>query len=267
MSAKTLNFANFKGGVGKTTTGVMVATLLSKFGHKTLVVDFDPQGNASEMLMLTSGKQTIPKTIYEGIQDQTLMDCVMEIDENLDLIPSDMDLVGLPLYLNKTAKNDMEKRAYLMDFLLEPLKEQYDYIIIDAPPTISDYTNNAVVASDYVILVMQTHPWSYRATEKFVPYLQEMIDSYGTSIELLGIVPVLLKKDSKTDIKILENASAKYDTHLFESTIMIRERVKRYATTGITNDLIHDRKIRQMYGSLLKEILERIEQLNHVKQQ
>lgn len=262
--ARVFNFSNFKGGVGKTTTSVITAYILSRRGYKTLVVDFDPQSNATEMLMLTGGIEDFDSTVYQGIVNQDLKPCLMSIQENLDLIPSDLDLINLPLHLNKTVKNDVYRRAYLLDYLLEPIKEDYDYIIIDIPPTISDFTNNAAIASDFVALVMQTQRWSFKATKTFIPYLQDMIDNYETTIELLGVIPVLMKPDSKKEIGILEKAQEEYGSYLFDTTIKIRERLKGFADHGITDEDYHDRLVLGLYEELVSELLERME--DNVKQ-
>ena len=116
------------------------------------------------------------------------------------------------------------------------------------------------MASDYVSIVMQTHPWSFRASKHFIPYLQDMIDEYDTNIHLLGIVPVMLKTDGKMDDYIMRLAQQEYKDHMFKSEIKHSERVKRYALSGITNDLIHDKRIKKMYGKLLSEVLERVDQ-------
>lgn len=257
--ARVFNFSNFKGGVGKTTTSVITAYILSERGYKTLFVDFDPQSNGTETLMLTASKENFDSTVYQGIVDQDLTPCITPIKEHLDLIPSDLDLINLPLYLNKTVKNDVYRRAYLLDYLLEPIKEDYDYIIIDIPPTISDFTNNAAIASDYVALVMQTQRWSFKATKTFIPYLQDMIDNYDTSIELLGVIPVLMKPDSKKEIAILESAQEEYGDYLFHTTIKIRERLKGFADHGITDNDYHDRLVLHLYEELVSELIERME--------
>lgn len=258
---KVINIANFKGGVGKTTTTVLASYHLAKKGYRTLLVDFDPQANATDILLRTANINSVEKTVFESIKDRKLSSCIVSINDRLDVLPSDLDLVGFPIFLNEIVKDDHYKRAYFLDYLLRDLHEQYDYILIDVPPTISDYTNNAVVASDYVIIVMQTHERSLAATEKFIPYLQGMIDNYETRTVLLGVVPVLMKNSGTVDRYIMEEAKKQFKDSLFSSTIKMRERVKRFDVNGITEVDHHDQYAHEMYKQLVDEILQRLSHL------
>ncbi|MGG3102061.1 ParA family protein [Bacillus velezensis] len=259
MLGQVINVGNFKGGVGKTTTSTLFAYELSKTDRKTLVLDFDPQANATDILLRTAGLELPERTIYSGLQSKNLENCIVNIKENLDLIPADLDLVGFPLFLNEIANNDLKNRAYYLDFLLRPLRENYDYIIIDVPPTISDFTNNAIVASDYVLIVMQTQERSLSATEKFIPYLKQMVETYEANIGLLGIVPVLIKANGPVDQYILEEARKEFGENLLNSTIKLRERIKRFDVQGITEADIHDKEALKLFKNLTLELIERVE--------
>ncbi|MGR0121610.1 ParA family protein [Bacillus halotolerans] len=259
MSGHVINVGNFKGGVGKTTTSTLFAYELSKTGRKTLVLDFDPQANATDILLRTAGLELPERTIYSGLKAKKLDDCIINIKENLDLIPANLDLVGFPLFLNEISNNDLKNRAYYLDFLLRPLREEYDYIIIDVPPTISDFTNNAIVASDYVLIVMQTQERSLSATEKFIPYLEQMVETYDANIGLLGIVPVLIKDKGSVDQYILDEARKEFGDDLLNSTIKLRERIKRFDVQGITEEDIHDKRALQLFNDLTMELIERVE--------
>ncbi|ASK26217.1 ParA family protein [Bacillus licheniformis] len=259
--AKVINVANFKGGVGKTTTTTLVGNELAKAGFKTCVLDLDPQANATDILLLTGKLSQPEETIFSGFKKRDLTNCIVNIKENLDLIPADLDLVGFPLFLNEITGNDLFKRAFYLDHLLQPIREFYDYIIIDVPPTISDFTNNAIIASDYVLIVMQTQERSLSAAEKFLPYLQEMVDTYNANIEVLGIVPVLVKNNGTVDNYILDEARKTFGDSLLNSTIKIRERIKRFDINGITEEDVHDKEALGLFKDLTDEILERLEEI------
>jgi len=256
--AIVINVANFKGGVGKTTTVCLLGYSLADLGYKTLVVDMDPQANATEMLTRTYNIDRVEKTLYQAMQQKDLSYCLMELGKNLHLIPAELDLVGFPMLLNEMAGEDTYKRAYFLDFLLTSIKDDYDFIIIDVPPTISDYTNNAVVASDYVLIVMQTHERSLAAAEKLIPYLEGMNENYNANVSLLGVVPVLMKNDGTVDNYIIEESKKSFGKNLLNTTIFIRERIKRWDVHGITSEDIHDWRSLNMYHKLTKEILERL---------
>lgn len=262
---KTITFGNFKGGVGKTMTSVMTALNLSLNGNKVLFIDFDPQGNASDVLAKTFNITYKDKpSIYEGLENGTLSNSIKELSSNLAIVPADFSLVGFQLLLTNLTKNDYSKRAYYLDALLNPLKGLYDYIIIDTPPTISDFTNNAILTSDYIVLVMQTQLWSLYAVETYLPYIEQMNETYNSHCTILGVVNMLLDKNGTVDNDVVRKAKEIFGSLLFEQNIYNRQRVKRYSAEGIPleikNNNRHDTDALNMYETLSKEILKRIEE-------
>lgn len=256
---KVITFANFKGGVGKTTAATLFSYLLEKQGKKVLLVDFDPQYNATEIMFKTFNYESkIDISLYESIKEQDLSKAVINLSPNLDVLPSEIDLVGFPAHLYALT-DDKEKRFYLLDFLLRQVKDAYDFVIIDVPPTISDFTNNALVASDYVALIMQTHQQSFAASVKFIDYLKDL-QKYNPEIDLIGVVPYLVKKSGKVDNEVLEDAKAIFKDTLFNNQIMKRERIKLFSKSGITNEDMHDAAVLEMYQKVVSECMERIEE-------
>ncbi|EJR93257.1 hypothetical protein IKE_05923 [Bacillus cereus VD196] len=257
--SKVITFANFKGGVGKTTAATLFVYLLEKKGYKVLLLDFDPQYNATEIMFKTYNfNSNIKTSLFEGIQQQDLSSAIITLSENVDVLPSELDLVGFPAHLYELT-DDKEKRFYLLDFLLRQIKESYDFIIIDVPPTISDYTNNAIVASDYVALIMQTHQQSFAASVKFIDYLRDL-QNYNSDIDLIGVIPYLVTKKGKVDIEVLEDAKRIFQNTLFNNQIMKRERIKLFSKNGITNEDMHDMAVLEMYQKVVNEFMERIEE-------
>lgn len=114
--------------------------------------------------------------------------------------------------------------------LLDKIKDDYDYIVIDTPPTVSVYTGSALMASADVIIVLQTQERSYVGAEAFISYLQELVASYNVGFNIAGILPVLLKNNSQVDQSILEQAEAEFDKdNLFKNIVKNMKRLKRYA--------------------------------------
>lgn len=270
---KKIAFANFKGGVGKTSNSCMVAYELSKMGKRVLLVDLDPQANATSLLLMTA--QNIKEhviafdtTLMAAISQGDLRPIVTEIKENLDLLPSFADFTSYGLYLEKKYPNSQKDRVYHFSNLLKELEGDYDYIIMDTPPTLSIYTDSAVACSDEVVIVMQTQKRSLVGAEGFVGYLQEMVDTYGMDLSILGILPVLMKNDSPLDNATLRRAVATFgEENLFQNVVSHSERVKRYDETGITdNDFKndnritdpHDKRTHEFYTEVAKEFLERM---------
>ena len=287
--ATTLLFGNMKGGVGKTTNSVMVAYQLAKMGYKTLVCDLDPQANATQLLRRTYGLQhdgadlKIDKTMMVALSEQDIKSAIVDIMDNLDLLPSSEDFKSYPDFLEITFMPDKEKIAENPSSLqsematvkeqrisyfakqLEKIKDYYDVVVIDVPPTLSVFTDSAIYATDEVVIVLQTQQRSLDGAETFFEYLQQMYNSYeDVDFDILGVLPVLLKTRSGLDDQILEDAKEDFgEDALFDQIIHHMERLKRYDRTGIadhelTKADIQDRKIHYIYSELTKEIVERL---------
>lgn len=255
---KTVTFANFKGGVGKTTASVMFSYLLQKMGKKVLLVDFDPQYNATEIIFNTFDiDKKVKVSLFEAITEQNLSKGIMKVTPTLDILPSELDLVGFPMHLYSLTSNK-EKRFFFLNFLLDEIKSAYDYVIIDVPPTISDFTNNAIVASDYTLLIMQTHQQSFGAAVKFIDYLRDL-QVYNRKIDLIGVIPYLMHKRGKVDNEVIVDAKKIFKDTLFEKCILRRERVKLFGKNGIKEDDMHDLEVLSMYQEVVEEFLERVE--------
>ena len=287
--ATTLLFGNMKGGVGKTTNSVMVAYQLAKKGYKTLVCDLDPQANAAQLLRRTYGLQhdgedlKIDKTMMVALSEKDISSAIVTVMDNLDLLPSSEDFKSYPDFLEITFMPDKEKIAEDPSSLqsematvkeqrisyfakqLEQVKDEYDVVVIDVPPTLSVFTDSAIYATDEVVIVLQTQQRSLDGAETFFEYLQQMYNSYNdVDFDILGVLPVLLKTRSGLDDQILEDAKEDFgEDSLFDQIIHHMERLKRYDRTGIADhDLtkadIHDRRINHIYSELTKEIIDRL---------
>lgn len=262
---KTIVTGNFKGGVGKTTNAVMLSYTLAKKGYRTLLVDFDPQANATELLFTTmrlayDREPAFNKTLFAAILAKDLKQALVNVRDNLDLLPSYKDLQGYEKFLYDNIDDDKTQDAYF-NTLLEPLKKDYDYILIDVPPQLNKYTNSALVVSDFAIIILQTHQRSLRGAEKYISHLIELNESYDINVELLGILPVLMQSGNKHDLDILEAAHAQFGgSNMFKTTLKMMARLKRFDSYGITDtEDLHDRRAHFAYQGLTDEVLERID--------
>lgn len=262
--AVIVTFGNFKGGTGKTTNSTMIAYALSEMGYKVLLCDQDPQANATTLYLKTKASitdeiVTFNKTLMAAIQEEDLGQIVTEVKENLYLLPSFSDFALYPRYLEKKFPADTSSRVKYFASLIEPLKKDYDFIFIDVPPTISIITDAALYASDFVVVVLQTQERSLQGAEVFTGYLQSLIDEYGASLDIIGILPVLLKNGAAVDLATLENAREIFGSeNLFENVVNNMERLKRFDITGITNEDMHDRKVHKSYGIIAEEFIKRL---------
>lgn len=266
LSAVTLTFANFKGGVGKTSTTAIVGYNLNKMGYKVLIIDFDAQANITSLLLKTKSAQdeiiTIDKALMKAINEgSSLKKLVTPIQENLDLIPNAVDFSMYPRYLERNFDSEIDRISFFKN-KLSYLKDDYDFILIDVPPTLSLLNDTAFFACDQIIVVLQTQERSLAGAEVFITYLQEtLIDEYKSDVDILGILPVLSKKGARVDAEILKAASKEFgEANIFENKISLMERIKRFDMTGITNNPKdqHDRRVHKTFMGVSKEVISRL---------
>lgn len=262
--ATTVTLANFKGGVGKSVNTSLIAYHLAKKNFRTLVIDLDPQAHSTKILFKTKLAETkIMPTITTSfmtaiVENIDVRECIHEISENLYVLPNAVDFSIYTDYLSKEYKTDKDKVSHL-NALLSPLKNEYDFILIDVPPTISKYTDNALMMSDYVVIVLQTEELSFDGAMDFIKYLQDLIDLYSVDIDILGILPVLQKNDSKVDQSILNYATEQFDeSNMFNTVVKRMERIKRFTMEGIKDEDMHDKRVHAVYKEVTSEFLERL---------
>ncbi|RZI47849.1 ParA family protein [Lactococcus kimchii] len=261
--AVTIIIGNQKGGVGKTTNTYLIAYTLSKLGIKTLVCDLDPQSNSTKALMLTKSQNsneimTIDKTLMWGVQQRNLKDLPVPIIENLDLLPSYIDFEDFAKYLYKNTSTEYEE-THLLEPLFEPLKEDYDIILIDVPPLSIEVTSNAVMFSDYVLISLQTQDDSMTGAVEYIKTLVKLKMKYDLGIEVLGALPMLSNSRGSVDKLIIESAKEEWGEDLvFETVIPQMERIKRFSINGITDEDRFDRKVLEMYEKVVSEMLSKL---------
>ena len=282
-------YGNMKGGVGKTTNSVMTAYQLAKLGYKTLVCDLDPQANATQLLRRTYGLQhgtdlQINKTMMVALTEENIKSAIVNIMDNLYLLPSSEDFKNYPDFLemkfmldkekieagdSTTLQSEMskvkEQRISYFAQQLAKVRDEYDFVIIDVPPTLSIFTDSAIYATDFVIIVLQTQQRSLDGAETFFEYLQQMYNDYANiDFDILGVLAVLLKNNVGLDNQILKDAETDFGKDmLFNQIIRHMDRLKRYDRTGIaekglTKYDMHDTRLHYIYNTLTKEIVARL---------
>lgn len=269
MTATTMSFANFKGGVGKTSSTALVGYNLAQLGKKVLIIDFDAQANITSLLLKTKAADddiiTIDKSLMGAINDQIpLSEIIIPINDNLDLIPNAVDFSMYTRFLERNFDKEIEKVAFFKN-LIEPLRNKYDFIFIDVPPTLSLLNDTAFYACDQIVVVLQTQERSLAGAEIFITYLQEtLINEFHSTVDILGILPVLSKKGSRIDEEILKEATKEFgNDNLFATKVSIMERIKRMDMTGISNNEkdVHDQRVHNIYKEVGTEIIERLERM------
>ena len=224
--SKVIAVTNQKGGVGKTTTSVNLSAALAYMGKKVLLVDIDPQANATQGIGVD--RSSLSLTVYDAITQSTpLKDIIISTDvKNLDIVPANIDLAGVEIELSQV-KSGREQR---IRNALETVKERYDFVIIDCPPAIGMLTTNALVAADKALIVTQARETSVDGVSEMVSTIATIRSHYNPRLTLAGIVLNAYRPD-RTDRRAWADKLREYfGNYLFDVSIPEREAIAAAAT-------------------------------------
>lgn len=234
MTASVYVVGNFKGGVGKTKTVTMLSYIsATRKNRKTLVIDLDPQANATSVLAKTGDISEVKTSITNGIINGDLEPEIIHVINNLDIIAANVKFRNFGKMLMKMFPDDELAQITYLKKLIEPLKEKYDSIYLDVPPTISDFSDNAMMASNHCIVILQTQELSMDGTKTYINYMQYLIDTYGTKLDVIGILPCMLQPKARVDKKVMHEAKEMYGNNVLNSIVKYQERLKAYDAEGI----------------------------------
>ncbi|MBR0235578.1 MAG: ParA family protein [Clostridia bacterium] len=249
---KVLVFANQKGGVGKTTSAISIAAALGIKGKKTLVIDFDPQGNASSGLGVRKPQVTSYDII---IGRRTAGDAIVKTKyKNLDVIPANMALAAAEFELA-----DLENRESKLKTALEPIQEKYDYAVIDCPPSLGLLTLNALAAGDGVIIPMQCEYFSLEGLSQIMMTVKQVKKLYNPALTLTGILITMYNGRLNLSVSVLDELKKYYADKLFKTPIQRNVRISEAPSYGMPIQY-YDKYSRGslQYADVAAEIMERI---------
>lgn len=223
MTAKVITFGIQKGGCGKSTTSGITAHLLTQEGYKVLVIDMDSQGNVTDLLTQLDPEEFEGATILEAFKDNNIEPYIINVAENLHVVPADDYLATFARWLYLTYTGN---RSTALNDLLTPIKEDYDYIIIDTPPSLGEASINAVCASDYVVVLAESSKWAFTAIPRFLETVKVAKEDINPNINVIGVLRTMndvRRADSKAFVELIGD---QYDELVFDTII------KRKASTG-----------------------------------
>ncbi len=254
MLAKIIAFANQKGGVGKTTSAINVASALGIAGKRTLLVDLDPQGNASSGVGVR--KSQTKQTVYDLLIGRCrASDVILKTEyKNLSVIPSGIDLAAAELELA-----EMENRQNRLKEPLQKVADDYDYIVIDCPPSLGMMTINALTASNGIVIPMQCEYYSLEGLTQILNTVKQVKKLYNPTLSLTGILITMYNGRLNLPIQVLEELKKHYADKLFSTPITRNVRLSEAPSYG---EPIHyyDKyaKGAEDYSRIAAEIIERI---------
>ncbi len=249
--SKITSIISCKGGVGKTTTAVNLAACIGTLKKKVLLIDFDPQGNASSGVGID--KEQIEETIYDVlINDTPLSDVIIETKtKNLWVCPANIDLAGAEVELVS-----IEDRNYLMKNAIDSVKADFDYVIIDCPPSLGLLTMNAFTAADSLLIPIQCEYYALEGLSMMVETFNNMRQSLNPDLVFEGILLTMFDSRTILSNQVMEEVQKVFPDNVFKSVIPRNVRLSEapgYGEPIITYDKFS--KGARSYLKLAKEVL------------
>ena len=253
--ATVISVTNQKGGVGKTTTAVNLSYYLAKSGKKTLLVDFDPQGNATSGLGID--KQLLQGTMADVVMEEMSLDQIVipTAHKNLYLAPTTPLLANTEVQLAQA-----DKRFSRLKAAIEASQQGYDIVIIDSPPSLSLLTVNGLIAASYVLLPVQAEFYALEGLGQLLETMKLVRRGMNPTLELLGVLPTMI--DSRTTLsgQVHEEIKKHFPGKVFNTTIPRNIRLAEAPSHGLPVG-VYDRfsKGARAYKALAKEVLARVD--------
>lgn len=225
--SKTIAFANQKGGVGKTTSAINIAAALGIAGKRTLLIDCDPQGNASSGTGIR--KPSVKATVYDVLIGRCrVADAILKTEyQNLSVLPSGMDLAAAELELA-----DVDNRQNRLKDPISEIAADFDYILIDCPPSLGMLTINALTASDGVIIPMQCEYFSLEGLSQIMMTIKQVKKLYNPSLSLTGILVTMYNGRLNLSLQVLDELKKHYADKLFSIAITRNVRLSEAPSYG-----------------------------------
>ena len=249
---RTIAITNQKGGVGKTTTAINLAACLAEKGKKVLAIDIDPQGNMTSGLGVN--KKAVTHTVYELlIGDCSLEDCFMKSAmKDLTVVPSDMNLAAAEIELI-----GIENKEYILLQEVEKMKDEYDFIIIDCPPSLNTLTVNAMTTADTVLVPIQCEYYALEGLSQLMHTIELVKKRLNPSLEIEGVVFTMFDARTNLSLEVVENVRRNLKQKIYNSIIPRNVKLAEAPSHGLPINLYDSRSSgAEGYRDLADEVIE-----------
>ena len=251
--AKIIAIENQKGGVGKTTTSINLTAALAAKGKKVLLIDADPQGNATSGYGIN--KNELENTIYElmlgecSVQDVIIKDVI----ENVSIIPANVNLAAIEIELI-----DTNRKEFILKNEIDFISEKYDFIIIDCPPSLSTLTVNAMTTADSVLVPIQCEYYALEGLSQLIYTVNLVRERLNPNLDIEGVVFTMYDSRTNLSMQVVENVKSNLSQHVFDTVIPRNIRLAEAPSYGIPINK-YDAKSAgaEAYDNLAVEIINR----------
>lgn len=250
---RIIAIANQKGGVGKTTTAINLSACLAEKGQRVLSIDMDPQGNMTSGLGVD--KDDVEKTVYDLIIGQASVEEVIIKDalENLDVLPTSIDLSAAEIELI-----GVEEKEFIIRKEVHRIKDNYDFIIIDCPPSLNTLTINAMTTADSVIVPIQCEYYALEGLSQLMHTIELVKERLNPDLELEGVVFTMYDARTNLSLQVVENVKDNLNQNIYKTIIPRNIRLAEAPSYGMPINLYDTKSAgADSYRRLAEEVIER----------
>ncbi len=251
---RIIAIANQKGGVGKTTTAINLSACLAEKGKKILTIDIDPQGNTSSGLGIN--KNELKYTIYElMIGNCTLDECLINnVIDNLSVLPSNVNLAGAEIELI-----GVDEKEYILKKEINKIKDDYDYIIIDCPPSLNTLTVNAMTTANTVLVPIQCEFYALEGLSQLIHTINLVKQRLNPDLEIEGVVFTMYDARTNLSLQVVENVKSNLNQKIYKSIIPRNVRLAEAPSHGLPINIYDPRSAgAEGYRDLANEVIEKL---------